>query len=356
VNISFFGSSLVSAYGSGAATYYCGLLSALHRLGHTITFFEPDADGRHHHHDTCDPPWARVVVYPATQTAMQQVLEAARTADVIVKASGVGVFDRELEAAVLDRPVGTTAVFWDIDASATLDRLAADPADAFHALLPQYDAVLTYGGGERVVKAYSAAGARVCVPIYHALDPLTHFRVERDERFACDLAFLGNWRGDRESRVDTFFLNVARSLPAKHFIIGGRGWDHKTLPANTRNVGYVCPTDHNAFNSTPLAVLNVSCDMARYGPSPAARVFEAAGAAACVIADWWDGIEAFLEPTAEILTVRAGFDVVEHLRHLTPASARAIGERARQRVLASHTYAHRAALVSNLLRGRAVAA
>ena len=43
MNIAWFGSSLVSAYWNGAATYYRGLVRALHERGHRVTFFEPDA-------------------------------------------------------------------------------------------------------------------------------------------------------------------------------------------------------------------------------------------------------------------------------------------------------------------------
>ena len=43
LRIAFFGSSLVSAYWNGAATYYGGMIEALHALGHRITFYEPDA-------------------------------------------------------------------------------------------------------------------------------------------------------------------------------------------------------------------------------------------------------------------------------------------------------------------------
>jgi spore maturation protein CgeB len=65
MNIAFFGSSLVSAYWNGAATYYRGLLKALHARGHRITFYEPDAYSRQQHRDIPDPPWARDVVYSA---------------------------------------------------------------------------------------------------------------------------------------------------------------------------------------------------------------------------------------------------------------------------------------------------
>src|SRR5690606_20506316 len=63
LNVAIFGSSLVSAYWNGAATYYRGLIKALHARGHRITFFEPDAYDRQRHRDLDDPEWARVVVY-----------------------------------------------------------------------------------------------------------------------------------------------------------------------------------------------------------------------------------------------------------------------------------------------------
>ena len=96
MKISFFGSSLVSSYWNGAATYYRGLLKALAALGHDITFYEPDAFERQQRRDIKDPVWARVVVYPATSDGWQRALEqGSREADLIAKASGVGVFDQE---------------------------------------------------------------------------------------------------------------------------------------------------------------------------------------------------------------------------------------------------------------------
>ncbi|HEY0569142.1 MAG TPA: hypothetical protein VGD13_13620, partial [Xanthobacteraceae bacterium] len=62
MRISFFGSSLVSSYWNGAATYYRGILRALAGLGHEIVFYEPDAFERQSHRDIADPDWARVIV------------------------------------------------------------------------------------------------------------------------------------------------------------------------------------------------------------------------------------------------------------------------------------------------------
>jgi spore maturation protein CgeB len=93
--------------------------------------------------------------------------------------------------------------------------------------------------------------------------------------------------------------------------------------------------------------------MASNGFSPATRVFEAAGAGACLISDAWPGIELFLTPEKEILVARDGQDVVELLRALSPERARKIGAAALRRVLADHTYAQRAKIVHETFRGLA---
>jgi spore maturation protein CgeB len=353
LNIAFFGSSLVSAYWNGAATYYRGMIRALHGDGHRVTFYEPDAYDRQAHRDIPDPPWATVVVYSsAHEDAVYGALEAARRADLIIKASGVGVFDALLEQAVLEmKAPGTPVVFWDVDAPATLDRVLQHPEDPFRPLIPRYDMILTYGGGEPVVKAYRALGARVCVPIYNALDPATHYPVAPNPRFAGELGFLGNRMPDREARVEEFFFRAAAEARECRFLLGGNGWDGKPMPANVVCVGHVYTCDHNAFNCTPRAILNINrASMARYGFSPPTRIFEAAGAGACLITDAWDGIELFLEPGREIIVVRDGHELAEQLQSLTLVNARAIGDAARRRVLAEHTYHHRAEQLADLLK------
>jgi spore maturation protein CgeB len=354
MKIAFFGSSLVSAYWNGAATYYRGIIRALAGRGHEVTFYEPDAYDRQQHRDIPDPEWAHVVVYSADgHDGVMQALESARTADVIVKASGVGVFDELLENAVLDlRTSGNSIIFWDVDAPATLDRVQADPADPFLRCIPRYDMICTYGGGDPVVRAYLALGAGACVPIYNALDPATHHPVQPDPRFQADLGFLGNRLPDRESRVESFFLDAAAHLPQHTFLLGGSGWHDKPMPRNVKYVGHVYTRDHNAFNCTPLAVLNINRDsMARYGFSPPTRVFEAAGAAACLITDAWEGIETFLEPEREVLVAQSGAEVAGILQRLDRRTAQRIGEAAYRRVLAQHTYEHRAVLLESVIRG-----
>jgi spore maturation protein CgeB len=357
MRIAFYGSSLLSAYWNGAATYYRGLLSQLARRGHDVTFYEPDAFDRQSHRDIDPPDWARVVVWPATEEAARAVSAEAARADVVVKASGVGVFDDLLLDAVLAAASpDAVRIFWDVDAPATLAEMRGDPGHPLRRALPALDLVLTYGGGPPVVAAYEGFGARACVPVYNALDPETHHPVPPDPAFAADLSFLANRLPDREARVERFFLDAAARLPGKSFLLGGNGWHDKPMSGNVRRLGHVGTGQHNAFNASPRAVLNVARDsMAETGFSPATRVFEATGAGACLITDAWEGIELFLAPDREILVARDGQDVAEHLSALTPERARAIGAAALARVRADHTYADRAETVDRLLKETAAA-
>lgn len=352
MHIAFYGSSLLSSYWNGAATYYRGLLAALARRDWQVTFYEPDAFDRQSHRDMDPPDWAAVRVYPATPDAVQAIVAEAAQADVVVKASGVGVFDDELLAGMLRHASPhAVRVFWDVDAPATLAEIRPSATHPLRRALPEIDAVLTYGGGRPVVSAYTALGAMVCRPIYNALDPSTHHPVPLDAELATDLCFLANRLPDREARAEEFFFRAAELCPQRRFLLGGNGWNGKPMSPNVRWIGHVGTQRHNAFNASALAVLNVAREsMASMGLCPATRVFEAAGAGACLITDAWDGIEQFLTPDEEVLVARNGADVADQLRTLHPDEARAIGGRARRRILAEHTYERRADEVDVLLR------
>jgi spore maturation protein CgeB len=351
MKIAFYGSSLVSAYWNGAATYYRGLIKNLARLGYEVTFYEPNAFDRQAHRDMEPPDWAEVVVYQPTEAGLAAVLKKADQADIVVKASGVGVFDNELLAGVIthSRPEALR-IFWDVDAPATLADMMIDERHPLHRALGDMDGVFTYGGGARVVAAYRTYGARFCVPIYNALDPETHHPAPSDPLYDADLAFLGNRLPDREERVHSFFFEAARLMPLRRCLLAGAGWGEASLPSNVHYIGHLPTGQHNSFNATPLAVLNISREsMATNGYSPATRVFEAAGAGACIITDAWEGIDEFLEPGSEILVARNGAEVAAHVEALSRDRAATIGQAAMRRISRDHTYAHRAEQVNRLL-------
>jgi spore maturation protein CgeB len=349
-SIAFFGSSLLSAYWNGAATYYRGIIKHLNELGYNITFYEPDAYNRQQHIDLPNPSWAKAVVYENSNKAVNEALKQASGADIIIKASGVGVFDSLLERAVLDmRKEGQTIIFWDVDAPATLESVFSNAQNPFRNCIPEYDFILTYGGGKPVIDAYKSLNARECIPIYNALDPGTHFPVPANPAYECDLAFLGNRLPDREQRVWEFFIHVAEKMPSHSFVLGGSGWESLTLPSNIRYIGHVYTADHNAFNSSATMVLNISRQsMADYGFSPATRVFEAAGAGACIITDYWEGIEEFFTPSREIWVAHSGDEVINLLNLIEEEDIKKTGRAAMKKVITKHTYRQRAQQVDKI--------
>src|SRR5262249_7743795 len=292
-----FGSSITSSYWNGAATYYRGIYKNLKALGHTIVFAEPDIYKRQQNRDAGDVSYAKVVVY-RTPADLEKILELASDAELIIKHSGVGADDAFLEAKVLELQSSCRQVaFWDVDSPATLASVEADERNPFRKLIPQFDFIFTYGGGSPVVDHYLLLGAPNCHPIYNALDPETHHPVEPDPALECDLAFVGHRLPDRERRVEEFFLRTAELAPEMRFLLGGEGWGDKPLPRNVRWIGHVSTANHNRVNCSARMVLNINRDsMAHTGFSPPTRVFEAAGAGACVITDRWPGVEMFFTP------------------------------------------------------------
>jgi len=350
MRIFVFGSSITSSYWNGAATYYRGIYKQLHALGHQITFAEPDAYRRLQNRDAGDFSYVKTVVYKDAQE-IPALLKQAAECDLVIKHSGVGVFDELLEEEVLEcRSDGTRVAFWDVDAPATLSRVENSPADAFRALIPEYDFIFTYGGGAPVVDHYRRLGAANCHPIYNALDPETHHPVPPDPALACDLLFVGHRLPDRERRVEEFFIRAAQLAPDFQFALGGEGWEGKRLPANVRWIGHVSTGDHNRVNCSARMVLNINRDsMAGVGFSPPTRVFEAAGAGACLITDRWLGIEQFFAPGKEILVAGSAEEIVSWLRETSPAKAKEIGRNMRVRALRDHTYELRAKEVDMII-------
>lgn len=353
-----FGSSLVSSYWNGAATYYRGCYKYLAKLGYDITFAEPDAYGRQQHRDNVDLSFAKLVTYRPVGTegdfghredyaslpTLAECFEEARKADIVVKHSGIGVDDPLTESMILQAQPHALAVYWDVDAPATLARMDADEADSFRAVVPRLDAVFTYGGGPKVKDGFERYGARFYASMYNGLDPDTHHPVPPNPAYACDLAFLGNRLPDREARVEELFLRAAELAPEQTFLLGGEGWADKPMPVNVRYIGHVPTALHNTLNCSARTVLNINrASMANTGFSPPTRVFEAAGAAACLLCDDWAGIDDCFALETEILVVRSAEDVVRHLRTHDAAATERIGQAFHRRALRDHTYAQRAA-------------
>ena len=351
-----FGSSIVSSYWNGAATYYRGCYKYLARLGYDITFAEPDAYGRQQHRDSDDFSYVTSMVYEPVEKDggqdLARMLSQAAHYEIVVKHSGIGCDDAELERRVPAECSAHAMTFiWDVDAPATIHRMRADANDALRHATPGYDAILTYGGGPLAYEGFAEFGARAYYSMYNGLDPETHFPVPADPTLACDVVFLGNRLPDREARVEELFLRAAELAPHASFILGGEGWGDKRLPPNVRWLGHVPTADHNRVYCSASMVLNINrASMAEFGFSPPTRVFEVSGAGTCMLCDDWPGIADCFEPEREILVVRSAEDVVAAMTRYNLAARHRIGAAFHARGLADHTYAQRAAQADYVFR------
>lgn len=343
LKISFFGASLVSSHGNEAVNYFRGFIKALHEHGHKTCFYEPDALDRLAHRDFERPEYAKVIVYPASVHALMEVLQEAADADLIIKVSGVGVLDQELEKGIAClKHMGKTIAFWDTNPAATLERINALPDDPFKKLIPQYDFIFTCGGGQKAIDNYLALGAQNCHTIYPAADTSLYENSESDLHFTYDLTFISNRYDLKEDTVESYFFDTAMVLPDLSFALAGKGWEGKEL---LNNINYISPLPMDQqpkalSNSKSVLILQQARSL-RYGNHPSPQLFEAAASGRCVITEYWEGIEQFFEPGKEILVVHSSDEVKEMLQKLSKKEAIAIGLAAASKVQQLHTYSQR---------------
>jgi len=318
--------------------HFHGLLKALSRRGYDVSVFHPASDGP----CSMNPAdFAGVKTMPYHDVTA--ILSQAEGAKAILRTSAVVPLGALGEDPIHRlRTPHCPLIFWDLDAGATLAELTAEPAGQAHDSLLRYDAVLSYGAGDRGAYLYRQLGVAHCHSMNGAIDSQRHCPVAADERFAGTLTFLEDRDLSRSARVEEFFFSVARRMPDRMFVLAGDNWNPAGFPSNVRYVGSVEPGDYNALYSSGMAVLNLHrAPKNDIGVPSLVRLLGAAAAAACVVSDPCEGVTQVLEPASQLLLATTGAEVEKHLRSLTPEKAGLIGRRARQRALNWHTFDRR---------------
>ncbi len=343
------GLSITSSWGNGHATTYRGLLRELHRSGHEIVFLERDQPWYAGNRDMPQPPFCETHLYHSLRELKSRFAGEIREADSVIVGSYVpdGIAVGEW---VLREANGVTA-FYDIDTPVTLAALAAGKCDYVSpGLIEHYDFYLSFTGGpilRRIENEFRSPMARA---LYCAVDPALYYTQPATEKWL--LGYLGTYSDDRQPKVDELLINPARELSSEKFIVAGPQYpDSIRWPKNVARITHIEPRDHRAFYNAQRFTLNVTrADMIRAGYSPSVRLFEAAACGTPIVSDSWPGLDEFFTPGEEILIAKNSREVVDILRKISPDEARQIGERARKRVLAEHTAAHRAAELETLIQ------
>jgi spore maturation protein CgeB len=341
MKIVILGLSITSSWGNGHATTYRGLVRELVRRGHEVLFLERDQPWYAAHRDLPAPPWGRTALYGSLPELHERHQEAVRDADLVIVGSYVPDGVRVGEWAQ-HHARGVTA-FYDIDTPVTLAKLARGDHEYLHPRqIPHYDLYLSFTGGptlKRLEREFGAPRARV---LYCSFDPELYFPEPQEAEW--DLGYMGTYSDDRQPSVQAFLLEPARQHAQGRFIVAGPQYpDTAQWPANVTYEPHLPPAEHRRFYNRQRFTLNVTRqDMIRAGWSPSVRLFEAAACGTPIISDRWPGLESLLVPHQEILLVDRTVDVLDILQRCGEQERLRMAERARRRILAQHTAAHRA--------------
>jgi spore maturation protein CgeB len=343
-----FGLTVSSSWGNGHATLWRGLIRALAARGHHVVFFEQDRPYYAAHRDLHALPGGRLVLYAdwaqARAAARHELADAEAALVTSYCADAIAAGELLLEHDAL-------RVFYDLDTPVTLDALQLGPVDYIGPRgLADFDLVLSYTGGNALDELRARLGARAVAPLYGSVDPQVHQPAAADARFRADLSYLGTYAADRQGTLETLFIEPARCAPHRRFLIGGAQYPQNFPWApNIYFVRHLEPAQHAAFYCSSRLTLNVTRRaMKLMGYCPSGRLFEAAACGAPIVSDWWEGLDQFFVPGRELFVARSGEDVTR-LLELGDAERAAAGRAARERALAEHTAAHRAAEFEHLL-------
>jgi spore maturation protein CgeB len=343
------GLSITSSWGNGHATTYRGLVRALTERGHDVLFLERDVPWYASARDLPRPGFCRLGLYGSLEELRDRFAAEVRDADLLVVGSyvpeGVAAAEWALETAR-----GATA-FYDIDTPVTLARLERGDAEYLTPeLIPRFDVYLSFSGGpilRRIEREYGAPRAR---PLYCSFDETLYGPEEHEPTW--DLGYLGTYSDDRQPPLERLLMEAARRHPDGRFVVAGPQYPETiSWPPNVERIHHLPPGEHREFYNRQRFTLNVTrADMVRAGYSPSVRLFEAAACGVPVISDYWEGLDTFFVPGQEILISRSADETLAYLRDLPEDERRAIGARARRRVLAAHTAGRRAEELEGYLR------
>ncbi|HYD64049.1 CgeB family protein [Azospirillum sp.] len=345
-----FGLTISSSWGNGHATLWRGLVKALARRGHRVVFFERDVPYYAEHRDFWDIPGGELILYRDWDTVAPEAERQAADADVAMVTSYCP--DGVAASALVLGSTAQRTVFYDLDTPVTLARLRTGERPPY---LPKeglggFDLVLSYTGGAALEELKARLGARVVAPLYGWVDPEVHRPVAAVETYMGDLSYLGTYAADRQETLERLFIEPARRLTRRRFVIGGAQYpDSFPWTPNIYFVRHLPPAEHPAFFCSSTLTLNVTRDaMKRMGWCPSGRLFEAAACGVPIISDAWEGLDAFFEPGREILVARDTDDVTTALSLPRDHLAR-MARRARERTLIQHTAERRVADLRNAL-------
>ena len=341
LQIVILGLSITSSWGNGHATTFRGLVRELAKRGHQVLFLERDVPWYASSRDLPEPGYCQTALYASLDDLKARFTGQVRQADVVVVGSYVP------EGVAVGQWVIRTAqgikAFYDIDTPVTLAKLQRQDYEYLHPrLIPQYDLYLSFTGGPTLDLLEQQYGSPKARPLYCSFDPELYYPEPQPTQW--DLGYLGTYSDDRQPPLEKLMLQAARQWPAGKFVVAGPQYPASvSWPANTQYSPHLPPAAHRRFYNSQRFTQNITrADMIKAGYAPSVRLFEAAACGTPIISDYWDGLDTFFTFGSEILVAYTTRDTLDFLQQIPETERKAIGERARRKVYAHHTAAHRA--------------
>lgn len=342
LDIVILGLSITSSWGNGHATTFRALVRALSARGHDVCFLERDMPWYAENRDLPNPPYGLTQLYKSVEELKRRFTRKVRNADLCILGSYVpeGV---ELGDWITRTCRGVKA-FYDIDTPITLAKLEKSGEAEYltASQIPRYDLYLSFTGGpvlRHIEREFGSPRARA---LYCSVDPKLYFPERCETRW--DLGYMGTYSPDRQPSLNELLVAPASHKRNLKLVVAGPMYPRELAwPVNVERIEHLAPALHARFYNSQRFTLNLTrADMRAAGYSPSVRLFEAAACATPIISDYWPGLESFFELEKEILTAATSEEVLLHLTQISESERRAIGERARKRVLAAHTSEQRA--------------
>lgn len=342
MNIAIFGLSLSSSWGNGHAVTYRSLIKGLHTEGHTVHFFERDADWYRFHRDLSEWPYCQLHFY-RDLSDLASFHATLQSADAII--IGTYVRDAGLLFRIMRDFHSPVLALYDIDTPITLADLRAGRKNVFDQdMIAICDLYLSFTGGSILDTLTQEFHARLVRPLYCSVDPdLYKPTALRDKKQRYALSYLGTYSDDRQLSLERFLFQSADLHPGLRFIVAGAQYPATIRwPSNVEHCEHVPPSHHPCFYAHSRTTLNLTrAAMMRAGYSPSIRLFEAASCETVILTDDWAGLSDFFTPGHECLVIRTP-DEVNACLSLSEQELGAIRCAARERVLAQHTGRKRA--------------
>ncbi len=338
----FLGLSITSSWGNGHATTYRGLIRELVARGHDVLFLERDVPWYAANRDLPEPPYGRTHLYSSLDELEETYSQSVRDADCVIVGSYLP------QGVQVGEWVTTTAqgvaAFYDIDTPVTLAKLERGDTEYLASeLIPKYHLYLSFTGGPTLRRIEQQYGSPMARALYCSVDPTLYYPEPGDRPW--DLGYMGTYSDDRQPVLHRLLIEPAQQWTSGSFVVAGPQYPADIQwPSNVKRIEHLPPSDHREFYNRQRFTLNVTrADMVRAGYSPSVRLFEAAACGTPIVSDRWEGLGSILEIGSEILVAESPAEVLDYLQQMPESERQAVGDRARKRVLAEHTAAHRAA-------------